>query len=144
MKSRIRADANRRRIVVADEDPAVVALIIHTLREDGHAVFHAYDALSATELTFALDAVDLVITNTRVSGLPGVQLVYELRDRLPHLPMLYIANIDRSTPAIEAKLPRDVPVLREPFTPKDLRGHVNGLLAGERGLNLSVDRPSPN
>jgi DNA-binding NtrC family response regulator len=138
MKSRARADGDRRRIVVADEDPAVVALIIHTLREDGHAVFHAYDALSATELTFAIDTVDLVITNTRVSGMPGIQLVYELRDRLPDLPMLYIANIDRSTPAIEAKLPRDVPIIREPFTPEELRRVVRRLLAGTQGLKLDI------
>jgi CheY-like chemotaxis protein len=39
-----------RRIIVADEDKAAVAFIIHTLREDGHTVFHAYDVLSAVQL----------------------------------------------------------------------------------------------
>jgi DNA-binding response OmpR family regulator len=121
----------RRRILVADEDPKVVEFIIRTLREDGHAVFHAYDGLSASQLVFALDEVHLVITNTRVSGLPGVELVYMLRTRLPNLPIMYLANIDRSTPAIEAKLPRDVPILREPFTAEQLRAIVGGLLAGQ-------------
>jgi len=37
-----------------------------------------------------------------------------------------------------------VPIIREPFTPKDLRALVNPLLEGERGLNISVDRPSRN
>jgi two-component system OmpR family response regulator len=124
----------QRRIVVADEDPAVVAFVIQTLREDGHAVFHAYDGLSATELAFAIDSVHLVITNTRVNGLPGVQLIHTLRARLPDLPIMYMANIDRSTPAIEEKLPRDVPVLREPFTAAQLREVVDGLLAREPGL----------
>jgi DNA-binding response OmpR family regulator len=109
--------ARRRRILVADEDPKVVEFIIQTLREDGHAVFHAYDGLSATELAFTLgEDVHLVISNTRVQGLPGIELIYMLRTRLPNLPIMYIANIDRSTPAIEDKLPRDVPILREPFT----------------------------
>ena len=121
----------RRRVLVADEDPKVVEFIMQTLREDGHAVFHAYDGLSATELAFALDEVHLVITNTRVSGLPGVELVYLLRTRLPNLPIMYIANIDRSTPAIEAKLPRDVRILREPFTAEELRTIVAGLIAGQ-------------
>jgi DNA-binding response OmpR family regulator len=121
----------RRRVLVADEDPKVVEFIIQTLRDDGHAVFHAYDGLAATELAFALDEVHLVITNTRVSGTPGVELVYMLRTRLPNLPIMYLANIDRSTPAIEAKLPRDVPILREPFTAEELRAVVAGLLAGE-------------
>jgi DNA-binding NtrC family response regulator len=126
--------SSRRRVIVADEDPGVVAFIIQTLREDGFAVFHAYDGLSATELAFAVDEVGLVISNTRVSGMPGVQLIYELRTRLPNVPVLYIANIDRSTPEIEEKLPRDVPILREPFTAEQLRAVVGPLLARKPGL----------
>ena len=45
--------AGRRRVLVADEDPKVVQFVIETLREDGFAVFHAYDGLPATELAFA-------------------------------------------------------------------------------------------
>ena len=65
-----------------------------------------------------------------MQGLPGVELTYKLRSVMPTLPIMYIANIDRSTPAIEAKLPRDVPILREPFTAEQLRAMVNRLLTG--------------
>jgi DNA-binding NtrC family response regulator len=129
----------RFRVIVADEDPAVVAFIIQTLREEGHAVFHAYDGLSATELAFALDKVHLVISNTRVDGLPGTELIHLLRTRLPTLPIMYIANIDRSTPAIEAKLPGDVPILREPFTADGLREVVARLLFGARPVGERVE-----
>ena len=122
----------RRRVIIADEDPTIVAFIIQTLRQDGYAVFHAYDGLSATELTFALDEVHLVISNTRVNGLPGIKLIEIIRDRFPELPIIYIANIDRSTPAIEAQLPGDVPILREPFTADQLRALVSALLSGKR------------
>ena len=128
--------AGRRRVLVADEDPEVVQFIIETLRGEGFAVFHAYDGLAATELAFAIDDIHLVITNTRVRGLAGIELVYTLRVRLPNLPIVYIANIDRSTPAVEDKLPRDVPILREPFTAEELRTLVRDLLAGNRHLDL--------
>ena len=128
----------QRHIIVADEDPKVVTFIVLLLRQDGHAVFHAYDGLAATELAFVLPRVDLVISNTRVGGLPGVGLIYQLRSRNPELPILYIANIDRSTPAIESKLPRDVPIIREPFTPEELRRVVRQLLAGTQGLKLDI------
>jgi DNA-binding response OmpR family regulator len=55
-----------RHIIVADEDPKMVHFIIRTLREDGHAVFHAYDVLSATQLAMGLEVCDLVISNTKV------------------------------------------------------------------------------
>jgi hypothetical protein len=55
----------RRRIIVADESPKVVELIINTLREDGHTIFHAFDGLSATELVFAMTSA------TSSSPIPG-------------------------------------------------------------------------
>jgi DNA-binding NtrC family response regulator len=121
-----------RRILVADEDPRVVEFIIKTLRADHHTVFHAYDGMSAVELAFALDECHLVITNTKVDGLAGNELVQILRKRMPHLPMMYIANIV-SDPAFEASLPLDVPILREPFTAADLRAMVAGMLDGRNG-----------
>ena len=128
--------AGARRIIVADEDPKAVAFIVQTLREDGHAVFHSYNGRSAVELAMALkDPAHLIISDTRVAGLLGIELIYQLRSRQPNLPFIYIANIDRSTPAIEAKLPRDVPILREPFTAEQLRALVNPLLWATPGLS---------
>jgi two-component system, cell cycle sensor histidine kinase and response regulator CckA len=121
-----------RHIIVADEDPAVVAFIMHLLRQDGHTVFHAYDAMSATQLAAALDYCDLVISNTKVVGADGVELIRQLRGKRPDLPILYIANIGRSTPEIEAKLPPGVPILREPFTAEQLRAAIGSLLDGGR------------
>ena len=119
---------DRPRIVVADEDPVIVAFVIDTLRKDGHAVFHAYDALSAAQLAFSLDICHLLISNSKVDGLPGVELIRQLRHRLPNLPILYLANVGGSSSAIEAQLPSDVPILREPFTAEELRAVVQPFL----------------
>ena len=65
-----------------------------------------------------------MISNTRVEGLSGVELILQLRERLPAMPIVYIANISRSSPEIEARLPDNVPILREPFTADELRAVV--------------------
>jgi DNA-binding NtrC family response regulator len=83
--------------------------------------------------------VHLIITNTKVSGLAGIEFIHTLRARLPKLPILYVANIDRSTPAIEAQLPRDVPILREPFTAEQLKTLVADLLS-DKPLQLDIGR----
>jgi len=121
-----------RHIIVADEDPAVVAFILHLLRQDGHVVFHAYDAMSASQLAGALQHCDLLISNTKVVGADGVELIRELRGKRPTLPILYLANIGRSTPELEAKLPPDIPIIREPFTAEQLRAAIESLLDGGR------------
>jgi CheY-like chemotaxis protein len=120
-----------RHIVVADEDPAAVAFIVQTLRRDGHAVFHAYDVLAATQLAFSLEPCDLVISDTKVTGADGVELVALLRQRRPNVQFIYLANTGRSTPELEAKLPADVPILREPFTEEGVRAAVNAILNGK-------------
>ncbi len=88
----------------------------------------AYDGLSALQLALGLKVCDLVISNTRVGGVAGPDLIHELRKRLPELAILYLANQSASTPALEQQLPKDVPILREPFTAEELRTTVNFLL----------------
>jgi len=58
--------------------------------------------------------------------------------------MLYIANIDRSTPAIEAMLPRNVPIIREPFLAADLRALVGPLLTRVPTLPLRPAGAKPD
>lgn len=117
-----------RYIVVADEDKAVSSFVIETLLNDGHAVFHAYDGLSATHLALNLKVCHLVISNTRVGGRTGIDLIHELREQLPSLPILYLASDGRSTPELEGGLPQGVPILREPFGAEELRAAVHYLL----------------
>jgi two-component system nitrogen regulation response regulator GlnG len=119
-------------VVVADEDRAIAGFVIETLLDDGHAVFQAYDGLSAVELALGLKVCDLVISNTRVGGVAGLELIHELRAQLPKLPILYLANHGRSWSGLERQLPDDVPILREPFTAEQLRAVVRSLLTADR------------
>jgi DNA-binding response OmpR family regulator len=132
MQSALDGLSRRPRVVIADEDPSVVQFVIQTLRKDGNAVFHAYDALSAVQLALSLDRCDLLISNTRVEGLAGVDLIRQLRSRQPDLPILYMANSGRSTPELEAQLPPGVPILREPFTAEDLLAAVRPYVSNGR------------
>jgi DNA-binding response OmpR family regulator len=122
------AVAGGRRIIVADEDPRVASFVVETLRADGHLVLHAFDGLAAAELTVALDRCDLLISNSKIAGVAGLDLIRQVRERIPGLPIIYIANVNRSTPEIEQRLPADVPILREPFSADELRATVNARL----------------
>ncbi len=77
----LRSGFGGRFIVVADEDRAIASLVIQTLLDDGHAVFQAYDGLFAFELALNLKVCDLLISNTRVGGVAGLDLIHELREQ---------------------------------------------------------------
>jgi len=117
-------------VVVADEDPKLLDMMVETLRSRDCCVFKAYDGLAALELTLGLRVVDLLVTNTRMPGLNGPQLIQHVREEMPKLPILYIAN--RGTPqGAPNGLPADVPTLREPFTREELLQAVRPLLSGK-------------
>jgi len=114
-------------IVSADRDPRLLDMIVRTLREDDHCVFQAYDGLAALELGLHLRRIDLLITNTSMPGLNGPQLIRQVRAKLPTLPILYVKNLG-APDVVPDGLPPDVPTLREPFTPDQLRAAVQPLL----------------
>jgi DNA-binding NtrC family response regulator len=127
-------------VVVADEDPVIVGSIMRALRSVGFRAFHAYDGRAAVELALALRHIHLLISNTRISDYPGVELIRQLVAERPGLPVIYIANTGRSTPEIEARLPRSVPILREPFTDDELLALVRRTLPGhEEGRKRGPD-----
>ena len=80
------------------------------------------------QLALGLKICDLVISDMRVGGADGIDLIQELREQLPKVPILYLANKGRSTPELERQLPGDVPILREPVSGNELRAAVRSLL----------------
>jgi DNA-binding response OmpR family regulator len=116
-------------IVVADEKPALLDMIVRTLRAADHCVFQAYDGLAAFQLTLALRGnIDLLITDTHMPGLHGPALIRQVRAEMPKLPILYLENSEREQDTVPDGLPADVPILREPFTVQQLLDAVQRLL----------------
>ena len=108
---------HRQRIVVADDDSVTSALITRTLGRDGHCVSLDPGALSSTG---ELDQCQLLISSMRVAGVVRMDLLEELRERWPDLPILFLAH--------EGPLRGDLPALCVPFTRAELRSAVRRLL----------------
>jgi len=104
--------------------------MVRTLRDAGYCVFQAYDGRAAYELSLALTTVDLLITNTKMPGLQGPELIRRVREELPELPILYVRNQDHPAGPLPDGLPSDVPTLAEPFTDRQLLDAVQQLLEG--------------
>jgi DNA-binding response OmpR family regulator len=113
------------RIVVTDDDPALMAFLVTTLRDAGHCVFAAYDGESACELALLIPELDLLVTNTRWGIVTNRELIEAVRSKRPELPILHIGD---PMPNPDGLLD-DVPALRPPFTAEQLLGRVRDLLA---------------
>jgi DNA-binding response OmpR family regulator len=107
----------RHRIVVAEDDAVTSDLITRTLRGDGYRVSLDHEALASREL---LAECCLLISSLRVAGVVRMDLLEELREQWPDLPILFLAH--------EGPLRGDLPSLCVPFTSEELRAAVRRLL----------------
>jgi CheY-like chemotaxis protein len=78
-------------ILVIDDDPGVVRVVRNALSRAGYSV-RAY-----TDVSEALDAfnpakVSLVVSDVVMPGMSGADLVRKMRQRAPHLPVLFISG----------------------------------------------------
>jgi DNA-binding response OmpR family regulator len=112
------------RIVVTDDDPKLLTLLVTTLRDAGHCVFAAYDADSACELALAIADIDLLVTNTRLGTVSARDLIREVRRDKPDLAILHVGE---PLPNPDGLLD-DVPTLQEPFTAEELLRAVRAQL----------------
>jgi DNA-binding NtrC family response regulator len=125
--SRSKLEFTRQCVVVADDASPAAAFLIDTLRLDGHRVTQLSDA-RAVALDLALDDCHLFICGSGIGGMRAVNLIADLRDNAPDLPILCVTMALRWTRRLEAMLPADVTMLREPLTAEGLRAAVRPLL----------------
>ncbi len=127
MVSRPDFDFHRQCIVVADDASPAATLLVDTLRLDGHRVVHVSD-VRAAGFDLALQHCHLFICGPGLGGMRAVNLLNDLRDNEPDLPVLCIAVPLRWTRRLEGRLPVGVTILREPFTAESLRAGIRPLL----------------
>ena len=114
------------KILVVDEEPSVLAVVSRALRDEGHEVIAVSNGQTAYDVTLN-EPVDMVVTNNRMPGLNGGELVLALRKRLPGIPILHLDDLSQATHAL-FQLPADVPTLLKPFDLVALKAAVHRLL----------------
>ncbi len=125
-------DFHRQGIVVADDECPAAALVVDTLRLDGHRVSHVRE-IQFPAIDLALGDCQLFICGPGTGGMHAVHLISELRDNLPDMPVLCLATALRWTRRLEGLLPADITILREPFTAERVRAAVRPMLPRTSG-----------
>jgi DNA-binding response OmpR family regulator len=115
------------RILVVDDEPALCELVARMLRDEGYEVVKACDGHAGWELIgIAAESFDLVVTDSRMPGMSGIEFIRRLREHNPTLPIIHISGSHVNT---IYDLPSDVRTLFKPFDLPELVPSVRGLLA---------------
>lgn len=109
-------------ILVVDDEPAIRALLVEVLSEEGYAVVTAHNGRSALDLA-TRDRPDLVLTDVMMPELDGLGLIRRFR-ATPHLTAIPVVLMS----AVNGALPTDADAIAVVPKPFDL-DHVLAVIA---------------
>jgi CheY-like chemotaxis protein len=97
-------EADRNSILIVDDDPDIHQLLAAALRNGNYLIEHEYDGLHALSILQA-KSFDLVITDVRMPGLNGLELLRKIREIRPGTRVLVMTA--EGTPATVIRSLRD-------------------------------------
>lgn len=118
-------------IVLIEDDEQIAASLQGVLRNEGYQTAHAADGTRG--LTLATETkCDLVLTDLRLPGLTGFELVKQLQQLKPKLPVILMTAHGTTANAIEATKLGAYDYLVKPFEIPDLLALVAKAIASSR------------
>jgi len=115
------------RILVVEDEPRIASLVAKGLRADGHEVVVAEDGQLGLFLAEA-DAVDLVVLDLGLPGLPGGAVLQALGQRRDAPPVVVLTGDDEARRAACLSAGASA-YLTKPFSTATLRTEVRARLA---------------
>jgi CheY-like chemotaxis protein len=111
-------------ILLVDDDALISMATSEMLKDLGYRVIEAASGCKALEILRAGTAVDMVITDQRMPGMTGTQLVAAIRAAWPELPVIIATGYAELPEDRDRKLPR----LDKPYGQDDLAAAIDRLL----------------
>ena len=119
-------------ILLVEDDFTVRVLASSLLENLGYTVMSATNGLQAIEMYKEAPAViDMVVTDVIMPGQGGRDLVENLRNERPGLPVLFLSGYPRDMTPNELIASPNTDFLQKPFNFQDFGGKVRRLLDGE-------------
>lgn len=119
--------AQSRTVLVVDDEPMILHLVGWILRRNGYEVLEASDGEAGLERFEANDDIALVLSDVVMPKLDGLDMVRELRQRKPAVPVVFMSGYTgHERPALEDEDLRRL--LSKPFTPAELVARVQQIL----------------
>ncbi|MBI2900743.1 MAG: response regulator [Planctomycetes bacterium] len=116
-------------VLLVEDEEAVRRLARVILESQGYAVIEAADAREALHaIETGPAAIHLLLTDTVMPGMGGLQLAREARDRRPDLRILLMSGYTDRTLVDREPEAADLPFLQKPFTVAGLASKVREVL----------------
>ncbi|QRM90566.1 response regulator [Lacinutrix sp. WUR7] len=116
-------ELNRENILIVDDDVHILELIQRHLQALN---YHTYKAVSVKEAIAILQdkSIDLLITDLKMPGVDGLELVKYVSEHFPNIPKLVVTGFPSIEGALDAFKSGAMEYLTKPFTKEELKTAV--------------------
>jgi DNA-binding NtrC family response regulator len=118
-------------ILIIDDEKSLLDLLSVVFKKEGYAVKSALSAAAGFEI-LAKEAVDLVVTDIKMPGADGMDVLRYTRENLPDLPVILITAYGSIAQAVEALKAGALDYVVKPFDVEELKIIVGRGLASRR------------
>ncbi len=131
-------NADAAQVVFVDDEPTVCDAVRKTLERAGMSVrcFHGADDCLAY---LAQGRCDLLITDVRMPGKDGIELLHEARKHLPWLPVVVVTGCGDVPMAVRALKSGAADFIEKPLERDTLLGTIKALLARSAAQGVFSD-----
>lgn len=123
-------ELNRENILIVDDDVHILELIQRHLQALN---YHTYKAVSVKEAIAILQdkTIDLLITDLKMPGVDGLELVKYVSDHFPKIPKLVVTGYPSIDGALGAMKSGAIEYVTKPFTKEELKNAVSNALVNK-------------
>ncbi len=128
-------DSDKRAVLVVDDEAGMCEVLSYILGREGFNVetaAHAEEALEA----FDRRCFDVTITDLRMPGAGGIELLRRIKDRDPNALVIVITAFSTWDSAVEAMRLGAFDYIKKPFDNEDIRAVVSRAMEVARELSL--------
>lgn len=121
------------RILVVDDDPDVVRLVVRRLQHANHKAHGVHNAAEATAFVAEKGTPDIVVLDVEMPNMNGLELLTQLREQTgsAELPAIFLSG--RMRPGdIAAGRQLGAVYLTKPFVGNALLSAIDGIVEAER------------
>ena len=127
------ASPRKKRILLIDDDPSLLAYATFHLSLAGYQVSEARDGCEALqqieECQIRSDRFDLLVTDIQMPGMSGVALLRQLRVQKIYVPVLIVTGFLDAASFRELQQMKYLDILVKPFKPDELIQYIERLTA---------------
>jgi len=129
------AQSKTKKIIIAEDDPAMAEIVGHKLQTSGFEVRHAENGVKAVEM-FEADPPDIMLLDLMMPEMDGFQVLEKIRGntdkKLAATPVIVLSNLWSNKDILKTEsLKADGFMVKAYFTPNEILAKINEILSAD-------------